>query len=147
MLPSCRKQRGAKPKVLPWARPLVPIICGLSLLMHILVNEKLVFFVQYLPLVLGKRSSKCQNPHLPMALIMEILLALVNACLALIDNENHLTRIGLFLGIVADLQPLLSNAKGVSISKFVAQDLSKRKFVAQELTIALHHNSKGERLL
>lgn len=92
MLFSNRKQSGAKPKVLPWARPLVPIICGLSLLKHILVNEKLIFFVQYLPLVLGKRSSKCQNPHLPMALIMEILLALVNACLALIDNENHLTR-------------------------------------------------------
>ncbi|KAJ6902745.1 hypothetical protein NC651_020294 [Populus alba x Populus x berolinensis] len=34
-----------------------------------------------------------------MAMIMEILLTLVNACLALIDNENHLTRIGLFLGI------------------------------------------------
>lgn len=81
-----------------------------------------------------------------MALIMEILLVLANACLALIDNENHLTRIGLFLGIVADLQPLLSNAKGVSISKFVAQDSSKWKFAAQELTIALHHNSKGERL-
>jgi len=104
--------------------------------MHMLVNEKLVFYVQYLPLVLGKRSSKCQNPHLPMALIMEILLALVNACLAPKDNENHLTRIGLFLGFVADLQPLLSNAKGVSISMFVAQHLSKRKFVAQELTIA-----------